>query len=309
MAKRFALIALASLMGCTTIARAQAPIALDLVLERFRAYMTTYGDEYASTIATERYEQNDGPVRATLESEFGIIRLQDTPQWLGFRDVRRVNGRDVTSRPARLAEIFTKPSAAALVTASRITAESAAFNIGPGRRTLNNPATILEVLDPRHHARFRFSKDGEGRVEGTRVWEVRLVEHARPTLVRTSAGEDEPIDGRAWIDPATGRLLRGEIKVVARPGRGGRQPPPVTLGTGATIPHTLGVGLGPITDTEERLTLTVFFGREPRLNLWVPVRMRERHEEGPRMLFRGEATYSSYRRFTAESRIVQEEAK
>jgi hypothetical protein len=60
-------------------------------------------------------------------------------------------------------------------------------------------------------------------------------------------------------------------------------------------------------DAEERLTLGLNFARDPAVDLWVPVRMRERHQILTRTLQSGEATYTNFRRFAVQSRIVVSE--
>ena len=153
---------------------------------------------------------------------------------------------------------------------------SAKFNIGAVRRTVNNPAVVLEVLAPRHHHRFRFSKNGEEQIGAIQAWVVRIFEETRPTIVRSSRGLDEPIEGRLWIDPNTGTLLRASLRFL--------------------------IGFTP----REWLDLDVTFEREPKLEMWVPARMRETHELsiGYRYPQIGEATYTDYRQFAVQSRIL-----
>lgn len=262
------------LLGVVAAADAQAKPSLETVLERLRGYLTTYYQAYAATIATEHYTQRAGLETVTLESEFAMVRVPGREEWLGFRDVLRSNGKEVTARSGRLAELFTNPTARSFDMASKIGQESARFNIGAVRRTVNNPAVVLEVLAPRHHARFRFSKSGEERVGKIRAWIVRIDEHARPTIVRSSIGADEPIDGRLWVDPANGTLLRASIRFLI-----------------SNFPR-------------ESLSLDVTFEEEPRLRMWVPARMRETHEAGIGYPQTGEATYSDYRQFAVHSRIL-----
>lgn len=287
--------------GSLSIAAQARPPGLDTVLERFRAYLTSYSEQYSATVSIERYRQRDGPVDRVLESEFAMVRVPTPEKWLGFRDVLRVDGADVTGRAGRLAAIFATPSALSLDIAARIAAESARYNIGPSRRTVNNPALVLLVLDPQNHHRFRFSKRGESRVAGIRTWDVNFVEESRPTIVRTSDGlHDQPIDGRAWIDPGKGTLVRALMRIHVYsperpPPRSAR--PPTTLGTDHyNVPVPV--------DRGERVILEVNFAFDTTAALWVPVRMREQHELGTRTLQSGEATYSGYRKFGVQSRIL-----
>ena len=203
-----------------------------------------------------------------------MVRVPGSDEGLGFRDVLKMNGRDVTGRPGRLAQLFANPTTLSLEIASKIAGESARFNIGPIKRTVNNPATVLEILDPRHHHRFRWSKAKEDRIGGTRAWVIRIAEQAKPTIVRSSAGVDEPVTGSLWVNPANGTLLRAAIRIAVSQ------------------------------RNNESLHLDLTFGFEPQLQMWVPMRLLEVHEVAGNFLQTGEANYSGFKQFTVQSRIV-----
>ena len=248
------------------------------------AYLAAYADQYSSTIATEHYTQSYGGGVAfrqrVLEAEFGIVRLPGHSQWLAFRDVTRVDGQPIADREGRLAKIFADPSADALKRANTITEESTRFNVGPILRTVNNPAVVLEALDARNQSRFKFSKGGEETLAGARVWMLRFTEQARPTFITTFKGENEPLVGRAWVDPIAGRLLRAEITI----------PNMVMSGQTAAIRYAA--------------TINVTFHEDPRLQLWVPATMTERYEGAgiTGQIAAGDATYTDYRRFGVETK-------
>jgi hypothetical protein len=279
---RLLIACLAAAAVAPSAAQQPAP-SLDAVLARLREYLTSYSQAYAATVATEIYTQhaNDSAIdrnpkrrSVRLESEFAMVRVPGSDQWLGFRDVQRVDRKDVTGRRGRLADLFANPAGLSLGVASRIAEESARFNIGPGRRTVNNPAMVLEILDPRHHARFRFARGGDERIGALRAWVIRMDEQSRPTIVRSSRGLDEPVSGRVWVDPEAGTLLRAALIISID--RGGA----------------------------EFLHMDVTFGLEPQLQMWVPVRLREIHEVATRHVQTGEATYVDYRQFLVQSRIL-----
>ena len=270
-------LALACVLGAVRMTATQTPPSLDSVLERFSTYLTSYSQAYAATVATEIYVQHANyikPQQVKLESEFAMVRVPGSHEWLGFRDVLRVNGKDVTSRRGRLADLFANPAGLSLGVATRIAEESARFNIGPSRRTVNHPAIVLEILDPRHHKRFRFARGGDERIGGIRAWVIRIDEQSRPTIVRSSRGLDEPVSGRVWIDPEMGTLLRAALRI--------------SVDAGAS----------------EFLHVDVTFGLEPQLQMWVPVRLNELHEVRTRHLQTGQATYVDYRQFVVQSRIL-----
>jgi hypothetical protein len=120
---------------------------------------------------------------------------------------------------------------------------------------------------------MKFQKDREDSLNNVPVWVVRFVETARPTIVRTSAFEDEPSSGRAWIDPLTGRLFRAQATIDSLP-----------------------------SPTHERANcdVDVTFQKSPQLDFWVPATMSERCFDGS-LLQRGEATYDNYRKFTVDT--------
>jgi VWFA-related protein len=269
--------------SAATSSRANAQPGVNDVLARVAAYLTAYADQYSSTIATERYVQtyggvgNRGYVDRTLIADFGIVRLPGNTPWLGFRDVTRVDGKPIADREGRLAKLFQGSSVDALKQASAITEESTRFNLGSVQRTINNPAIVLDALDARNQGRFIFSKIGEETQDGTRVWVLRFTEPGRPTFVTTFNGEDEPLVGRAWVDPMSGRPSRVELAISARSeARGG------------------GVGF--------LITINVTFQEDERLRLWVPATMTERYTMGAREFASGSAKYTDYRRFGVETK-------
>lgn len=253
-----------------TRALAAQDVTLSVVLERLHQYLGDYADVLPATIAIERYNQRVGThERVELESEFGIVRVPNNPQWLGFRDVMRVNGEAVERRDERLAALFENLTVSAIEQAGRISAESARFNIGPLRRSINDPALVLELLDGRNAHRMRMQKVREIRSGNVPVWIVRFRETGRPTVVRSSSLGDVPANGQAWIEASTGRLLRVQ----------------------ATIGAISGV----------RCEVDVTFENAPGVNMFLPARMMERCFDGA-FVQEGEATYGNYRTFTVETR-------
>jgi hypothetical protein len=245
-------------------------VALDVVLARLHEYLRHYAELLPATVAIERYQQQVGSrERVLLESEFGIVRVPNNPQWLGFRDVIKLNGTVVEGRDDRIVALFESRSASAIEQAGRISRENARFNIGPIARSINDPAIVLELVDPRNADRMRFEKIREGRQDNTPVWIVRFRETKRPTIVRTSSLQDVPSSGLASIDPVTGRLLRVQVTI----------------------------------DTLSRIKceVDVTFQKVPQLDFWVPARMHERCSDGA-FQQEGQATYDNYRRFAVDTR-------
>ncbi len=254
--------------------RAQEPLTLAVVLDRMRAYLTDYATRLPATLASEHYVQRAYSgvtvTQVTLDSDFGIVQVPGLRQWLGFRDVLKTNGKPVPDHERRLDDLFLHQPTDVLVQARRITEESARHNIGSVIRTINNPALALELLDGRNAHRMRFEKSGEDTRGNVRAWVIRFNETWRPTLVSSKDGMDAPSKGRAWIDPATGTLLRAETSVQA----------------GALV----------------SCTIDLTFEPDPRLGFWVPARMNETYD-GPRAgrVASGTATYTNYRQFAVDT--------
>src|SRR5688500_1565699 len=259
---------LAVLLSTRALLAQDVPIAV--VLDRLHQYLRDYAEVVPATIAIERYSQRVGSrERVELESEFGIVRVPNNPQWLGFRDVLRVNGKAVERRDERLSVLFENFTVSAIEQAERISAESARFNIGPLRRSINDPALVLELLDGRNAHRMRIQKIREVMSNNTPAWIVRFQETGRPTIVQTSSLGDVFAHGQAWLDPSTGRLLRVQAAIRAISG--------------------------------VRCEVDVTFEKVPQLDFLVPARMMERCFDGA-FVQEGEATYEKYRKFTVETR-------
>jgi hypothetical protein len=266
---------LGSLLPST--ARAQETVTLAGVLDRLGTYLADYADRLPATIASEHYEQRVGSgaryQQVVLESEFGIIRVPGDPEWLGLRDVVRVDGKPVPDHASRLESLFLNPSPLALQQAKRIATESSRYNVGPVLRTINDPSFVLELLDPRNAARMRFTKDGDDTLEKTPVWIVRFEEWSSPTIMRSGDAKDQPANGRAWVDPVTGRLMRAEAAVESG-----------------------------LTARDVNAKIQVTFQSEPRLGFWVPAKMTEEYQNKRLVtLSSGVATYSNYRKFSVDT--------
>ena len=278
MGRRLGMIVLAAALASAPIARAQA-LALADVLARLRAYSAAYGEQYSATVATERYKQTSG--RSTflyretlLESDFGIVRVPGEDRWYGFRDVYRVDGKVVQDRGDRLGRLFSEAFDTSRQQAKKIAEESTRFNIGPVLRTINNPALVLEILNPANDFRLSFSKADEDVQDGTRLWVIQFKENYFPTLVQTSEGGDEPSEGRIWVDPLLGRLHRADVSF-----------------------RSLDVRRRSF-----RARLSVIFREDTKLGMWVPSKMTERYDGSDIEEVTGDATYTDYRRFGVETR-------
>ncbi len=281
--RRFRAGLLAAALGLslhTALPEAQDAPGLDDVIGRAAAYVAAYVDELSNVVMEEDYRQvyyrdyNAAPARSQLVSEFLLMRADEDGQWVGFRDVVELNGRQLDDRGNRLASLFLNDRTEALAQARRISEESARYNLGSGDRTFNVPTYSLFFLHPANVDRFDFERMRTGRAGCAGVdtaWNVRFEEVVYPTMARGFEGISLPARGRFCLEPGSGRVLETELELHHPPVGGDR----------------------PATDATARVT----FGLEPRLNLWVPVEMRDSVSEdgGGRLV--STARYRNYRQF------------
>lgn len=212
--------------------------SLQTLVAKLGAYVDRFEREFSSAVAEERYVQlyrpwrgyptfpsdeialewhdggrdypRSGPIMDRRQLLSDVLLVQTQRGWIGYRDVAVVDGRPVRDRAERVSKLFLSPSATRAGQLRRVAEESARFNLGRLRRTLNIPTLPLYFLHRRHHARYAFDHGGRDTIDGRRAAVVQFEERTRPTLVGTSAGEDVPLSGRVWIDQATGEVLQTE---------------------------------------------------------------------------------------------------
>ena len=250
---------------------------LKTVVERVGAYIRTFETELATVVADERYRQTiSTPGGAllqtrTLRSDYAIVRTSRPDDWVGFRDTFEVDGKPVRDHDDRLQQLV---AAGAFAAAAQIANESARFNLGTDFvvRTVNVPTFVLQMLRPENRERFSFRKSGEDTIGGVRTWWIHYSERERPTIVRTPNGHDRPASGGIWVDPAMGEVWKTMVQ----------------------WQHT---------GSQSDGLIIVTYARVPGIDVPVPVTMLERYEpRGARI--EGTATYSNYRQFHTDARVV-----
>jgi hypothetical protein len=194
----------------------EVPLQVELtaILDRAAEYVLAYGQELTNIIAEEEcrqvYAPND-PVRQivrTTRAGVLFITLPGPVPWATFRDVWEVNGNKIRDRQDRLVRLFRDSPATAHEGVRAILEESARFNLGPVRRTLNIPTLALLFLHHENQSRFAFELKGDHSFHGTKVMEVAFSERARPTLVVGDTGAGAPVKGSVWIDPQRGTVVK-----------------------------------------------------------------------------------------------------
>jgi hypothetical protein len=279
---RTAVVVLATALAVQAQLAAQQRPTLDQLLDRMGAYLTEYETQLSSVVADERFEQNLYPLGAgsrtqstTLESEVAFIRLPGGAEWLGFRDVRRVNFKAVKQGGPSVSDVLTS-AAGDMTKAHALANASARYNLGLPR-TVNVPTAPLDIIHPAHRDVHRYELGGEESIRGRRTTVVAFTEVKRPTLVREPNGVPLVSSGRIWIDPESGVVWRVEWIYQAEK-RHPRAPAPPRL--------------------------RVDFERHEELGFMVPRLMTEVFSAPPRTRGEGRATYRNFRRFGTSARIV-----
>ena len=295
MARHFA-AALVALSLATAMTAAAPPAAervqLEVLLDRAAWYLDYFVDEFENVVAEERYVQDStmllpsfSPIAGgrgalppppspsdaararhrDLRSDFLLVKSPDTQALVPFRDVIEVDGVAIRDREARLAKLFLAArGAGAMEQAERIGAEGARYNLGNMRSTLGNPVLGLGVLQRSYQPRFRFSLGRDDHASAGGVSVVEFKETASPAMIRGEAGRDLMSHGRAWIDTATGRVVKTEIQV---------EQPAI------------------------RASIVTTFQLEERSGIGVPGEMREQYSLANGNRIATVATYGRFRRF------------
>ena len=264
-------------LAATPLPVAGAEPDLAILLRRAGEYVRSYHETLTTVVAEEMYVQRvtrpneDDEVR-TLKSEFALVRgAPGEDLWLAIRDVVEVDGSRIAEQ-SRLNALLTGARGSLRAAALAIATEQAKYNIGGIFRTINVPTLPLEFLLPDRRSRFRFTRTGPVALSGIDASAVAYEERSRPTIIRTPNGRDVVSKGMVWIDQTTGQVLKTELTTVG--------------------PRGL------------RAVITVSYGLEPRLGFLVPVTMHETYSAGATQIG-AVATYSNFRRFETESRIVR----
>lgn len=275
-----ALFAVIVLAGSALPGRA-ADVDVRQALATTQRYLASWEATLIALVADEQYEQEvtalrgwgamtrgNREVRRRLTSEVLLVRAPADKAWLSFRDVMAVDGAAVRDRQRRFDDLFSGPAASIVSSAQLIGQEGARYNLGPFR-TINTPTAPLVFLTNPYAASTEWKLEG-ARVEGRRAWLLRYAQRKPPFAVNTFGKRTEPLTGRFWVEPATGRILQSELVV-----RGG--------GISAKV--------------------LIAYSQVKAIESWAPVRMEESYESSGQIV-KGVATYSNHRMFRTGARII-----
>ena len=155
-------------------------------------------------------------MRRQLVSDVLLVQVAGQ-EWMAYRDVANVDGRAVRNREERMRALLLSADANTLTQLRRIADESARYNLGGVRRTMNLPNVALSFMRREMQERFRFEVKSDEQVGARRARVLAYRERSHETLVKTPDGRSVPAYGRLWIDAENGDVLRTELRF-DRPG-------------------------------------------------------------------------------------------
>ena len=181
------------------------------------------------------------------------------------------------------AELVFAPTADGLEDARRATAESARYNIGAMRRTLNVPTIALMFLRPENQARAEFTLGGP-RYGKTPLVVLRSKETNAARLIGTP--DNAAVTGLFWVEPQTGRIEHSELTINSK---------------------------------MYSAKVVVDYADQPKLGLWVPTRMTEEYavtdagsyagdlsaaERAVPAMVTARADYQNFRKFETKAGLI-----
>jgi hypothetical protein len=296
-------------------------------MTRVGQYVASYGEKAAVIVASEKYTQTvliDGADMGRprdLKAEFAIVRVAGGG-WTGYRDVVEAEGRPVQDRRDRLISLLTNTAGDASEL-TRIANESARFNVGPITRNFNVPTAGMFFFYPEEHPRFVFTRKGVKKIDGIETWEIEFRETRRPTLIRTRAGQDVPIDGALHVKPEDGTVIKTRFKMrnfadveTAPEQQAPAQRPPDNPGSNnggrEGLARSRSLPSIRIDKLESEADIEVTYAKPAGIDVWFPSSMVELYQ-GPikvkvtPVMARAttRAKYSDFRQFGTSIKIVQ----
>jgi len=254
-------------------------ISVELLLGRAGWYVLDFLDKFSNVVSEETYLQDSSvPMQSSavlgragtvarnrvLKADFLLVSVNSAREWVPFRDVFEVDGQTIRDREQRLARLFLKPSPDSLEQALNIADESARFNLGNMKRTVNNPVLGIIVAEGESQRRFRYSLGKLDPKVGPGVWIVEYKEVEKPAFIRGRSDLDLFAHGRIWIEAETGRIMKTEVLL--------DQP-------------------------SLRARITTSFRFDDRFGIAVPYEMQEEYKFDSGVRVTAIATYARFRRF------------
>ena len=157
-----------------------------------------------------------------LEANIFLLRAPGARQFVAYRDVYRVNGRDLTNHTERLQQLLAAPSGSTHQQALALTNASASHNLPGVFRNINLPTMLYDYLAAPSAGRLKAAIAGRDRLDGLELVVLDFQEVAAPTVVRGPDGTDIFATGRFWIHPKSGVVPRAVAEFATADGAKGR---------------------------------------------------------------------------------------
>lgn len=262
---------------------------LQAVLAKVGAYARNYQHLCRELVAQERMEQKEYNKKGHLKrqrtflSDYLIVTLPSAPDSTAeFRDILSIDGSPV-HKPSRLRELFEARASNALKEAERVARESTRHNLG--RKRYSNMVNFgLNFLLPEAQPHIAYGFEQQGGLNANSQWVlIRFRENGdRTTLTAVTPFGRQPIpsSGLIWLSLPDLRVLRIDFSFKQEAERY-----PIA---GRYISE---------------------YAQGPD-QLLLPSRFEERFfdvKDPSRLLFESVATYSNYRRFSVDVKIVPDE--
>ena len=285
-------VGLLATISTTALAQQTDQGSLDQLLTRATWYALDFVEKLSSVVSEERYVQDSSVALPTvpipgllggrgavpssiprgsakhreIKADFLIVKSIGE-MWEPFRDVFEVDHIPIRDREERVTKLFLRPTADTQARITEIAEESARYNLGAVRRTINNPVFALIFLQPELRWHFKFTLGKPDRRMGDNIRVLEFVEEGRPTLITGLPGQEMPAYGRFWVEADTGRIVKTEVRVDQK-----------------------GV----------KASLTTVFRADDRLGMDVPSEMHEDYELTDSHVT-GTASYGRFRRFEVKA--------
>jgi hypothetical protein len=264
---RFAALVIAAALALLPAVplRAQQP-TLDEMLAKGARYVQTFVLNFSNVVAEERYTQErvaPGPKKRQLVSDYFLMSLPGSNDWIECRDVIDVDGKPVGDHENRLLTLVKEGTPATWAVRARAVARaSARYNI-EDIGTINRPLLTMAFLQRPYQARFEFVLGAAERKLGPDIRLIRFRETQRPAMFAVG-----PVSGNIWLSEATGAVVKTELQ---------------------------------FSNNRDYLNHVVTtFALDPDLGVHVPVQMDDAYAfnlSGGLTEIRGRATYGRFRKF------------
>jgi hypothetical protein len=252
---------------------AQQP-SVEALREAAGSYVRSAFSRLANLVATESYTQElrrpgiviVGRQLRRLNSEVLLVPHPAEPRnWLFFRDVLEVDGKAIPNHQDRLNRLFLNPTAANWELVREIAHADRQYHLPGSTAAEANPFVMFALMDRAYWPRLTFSRGREDRGVAPGTWTLLIDElPSKEAPILTAA----PARGTVWIEAATGRILRTELRL--------------DNDFGGTTSRTR-------------------FRYDDTLMVTVPVEMRTAWRPQRTALVEGTARYSNFRRFSVST--------